>query len=309
MNRCDSGRPVDDDDDDDGDVQRSRECWWSKRMVLMPEKREQQDPMEPYTCERIVVMLIQLKEYLGPYWLTPWFLAYIYPTILVYESHGISGAFVYCNIMQIIFFVGFEFWDESFKWTPLHYTIRSYILHVLDLQQLTKNIDELIMFCFWVLSWAAVPIVCFLCGHIVELPSGRLERMTSYTTMMTVTFVIAYIVLMLWVEKNLMEIETDIIMPSSLQRDHIEDSMLPDIPDLETVYEDISIPKEFKIDHIWQGLLEHECNRSDTVKEVSLNQIEQGEEAKELEMDVISLSSSTLSDFDIISDEEINLLQ
>jgi hypothetical protein len=36
--------------------------------------------------------------------------------------------------------------------------------------------------------------------------------------------------------------------------------------------------------------------------------VELGEEAKEQEMDVISLSSSTLSDFDVITEEEINLL-
>lgn len=36
--------------------------------------------------------------------------------------------------------------------------------------------------------------------------------------------------------------------------------------------------------------------------------VEQGEEAIEQEMDVISLSSSTLSDFDVITEEEINLL-
>lgn len=38
-------------------------------------------------------------------------------------------------------------------------------------------------------------------------------------------------------------------------------------------------------------------------------QIEQGEEATEEEMDVVSLSSSTLSEFDVITDEEINLLK
>lgn len=40
-----------------------------------------------------------------------------------------------------------------------------------------------------------------------------------------------------------------------------------------------------------------------------LIQVEQGEEAKEEDMDVISLSSSTLSDFDVITEEEINLLK
>lgn len=38
-------------------------------------------------------------------------------------------------------------------------------------------------------------------------------------------------------------------------------------------------------------------------------QVEQGKEATEQEMDVISLSSSTLSDFDVITDEEINTLK
>lgn len=37
--------------------------------------------------------------------------------------------------------------------------------------------------------------------------------------------------------------------------------------------------------------------------------VEEGEEATEQEMDVISLSSSTLSDFDVITEEEINLLK
>lgn len=49
----------------------------------------------------------------------------------------------------------------------------------------------------------------------------------------------------------------------------------------------------------------------DTVKNKELfdnMQIEQGEEATEQEIDVISLSSSTLSEFDVITDEEINLL-
>lgn len=37
--------------------------------------------------------------------------------------------------------------------------------------------------------------------------------------------------------------------------------------------------------------------------------VEQCEEATEEEMDVISLSSSSLSDFDVITEEEINLLK
>lgn len=102
-----------------------------------------------------------------------------------------------------------------------------------------------------------------------------------------------------------------------------------DIPDLDTVYEDISITSEFKIDNILPEF-------SDVVNEsmlwvlseslfflnnffVSENmkteepcshvKLEQGEEAKEQEMDAISLSSSTLSDFDVITEEEINLLK
>lgn len=34
-----------------------------------------------------------------------------------------------------------------------------------------------------------------------------------------------------------------------------------------------------------------------------------GDEIKEQEMDIISLSSSTLSDFEVITEEEINLLK
>lgn len=45
-------------------------------------------PMSPddlHACERIVVMFVQLKNYLGTYWLAPWFFVYVYPSILVYE--------------------------------------------------------------------------------------------------------------------------------------------------------------------------------------------------------------------------------
>ncbi len=38
-----------------------------------------------HACERIVVTFVQLKNYLGSYWLVPWFFVYIYPSILVYE--------------------------------------------------------------------------------------------------------------------------------------------------------------------------------------------------------------------------------
>lgn len=37
--------------------------------------------------------------------------------------------------------------------------------------------------------------------------------------------------------------------------------------------------------------------------------VELGEEVKEQDMDVISLSSSTTSDFDVITEDEINLLK
>lgn len=37
--------------------------------------------------------------------------------------------------------------------------------------------------------------------------------------------------------------------------------------------------------------------------------VKQDEEAKEQDMDVISLSSSTISDFDVITEDEINLLK
>lgn len=38
-----------------------------------------------HACERVVVMFVQLKNYLGTYWLAPWFFVYIYPSVLVYE--------------------------------------------------------------------------------------------------------------------------------------------------------------------------------------------------------------------------------
>lgn len=47
-----------------------------------------------------------------------------------------------------------------------------------------------ILFCTWVFSWAAVPTVCLINGHIFELPSDRIERLTSYVYMMSATFVI-----------------------------------------------------------------------------------------------------------------------
>lgn len=40
--------------------------------------------------------------------------------VFIFRSYGFAGPFVYCNIVQILFFIVFEFWDESFNWTPLH---------------------------------------------------------------------------------------------------------------------------------------------------------------------------------------------
>lgn len=88
------------------------------------------------------------------------------------------------------------------------------------------------MFCTWVFSWAAVPSICFINEHIFELPSDRLERLTSYVSMMTVTFVmgklvvfnilyfvgtlikllsifIAYIFVLLWIDMNLLEVKSN----------------------------------------------------------------------------------------------------
>lgn len=103
---------------------------------------------------------------------------------------------------------------------------------------------------------------------------------------------------------------------------------------METVFEDISITNEFKIEH--QAFMEFSeaGNESklftilfnnvnlffffiviyfiDTIESEEFRNcttVEQGEEVKEQEMDVISLSSSTLSDFDVITEEEIDLLK
>ncbi|CAI6349950.1 unnamed protein product [Macrosiphum euphorbiae] len=275
------------------------------------------DTDDLHVCERIVVMFIQLKNYLGSYWLVPWFFVYIYPSILVYESYGFIGPFVYCNIVQILFFIVFEFWDESFNWTPLHDTVRTYSSQILGHQLITKSVDEMILFCIWVLSWAAVPSICYANEHIFELPIDRLERLTSYLSMMTVTFILAYVIILLWIDMNLLEIKSSInnrnpnSKVSSYKYDLIDDLIEPDdIPDLETVYEDISITNEFKIDNAFldfseavnENIIESEEFRNSRI-------VEQGEEAKEQEMDVISLSSSTLSDFDVITEEELDLLK
>ncbi|KAL4131235.1 hypothetical protein QTP88_008576 [Uroleucon formosanum] len=277
------------------------------------------DTDDLHLCERIVVMFVQLKNYLGSYWLVPWFFAYIYPSILVYESYGFAGPFIYCNIVQILFFIVFEFWDESFNWTPLHDTVRTYTSQFLGHQSITKSVDEMILFCIWVLSWAAVPSICYVNEHIFELPIDRLERLTSYVTMMTVTFVMAYVIILLWIDMNLLEIRSSTnncntnSKVSSHNYDLIDDLIEPnfdDIPDLETMYEDISITNEFKIDNTFLDFSE-EVNENIIESEEFCNSkiVEQGEEAKEQEMDVISLSSSTLSDFDVITEEEIDLLK
>lgn len=269
-------------------------------------------------CERIVVTFVQLKNYLGSYWLVPWFFVYIYPSILVYESYGFIGSFVYCNIVQILFFVVFEFWDESFNWTPLHDAIKTYSSQILGHQYITKSVDEMILFCIWVLSWAAVPSICYANEHIFELPIDRLERLTSYVSMMTVTFVMAYIIILLWIDMNLLEVKSNINKHnansevSSYNYELMDDIIEPDdIPDLETVFEDISITNEFKIEH--QAFMEFsEAGNQNTIESEEFRNcttVEQGEEVKEQEMDVISLSSSTLSDFDVITEEEIDLLK
>ncbi|XP_015363896.1 PREDICTED: uncharacterized protein LOC107161828 [Diuraphis noxia] len=270
-----------------------------------------------HAFERIVVMFVQLKNYLGSYWLVPWFFVYIYPSILVYESYGFAGPFVYCNIVQILFFIVFEFWDESFNWTPLHDTVKTYSSQILGNQLITKSVDEMILFCIWVLSWAAVPSICYANEHIFELPIDRLERLTSYVSMMTVTFVMAYVIILLWIDMNLLEIKSSInnhnvnSKVSSYCYELRDDLIEPDdIPDLETAYEDISITNEFKIDKSFLDLSEA-VNENTIENEEFCNSttVEQGEEAKEREMDVISLSSSTLSDFDVITEEEIDLLK
>lgn len=176
----------------------------------------------------------------------------------------------------------------------------------------------MILFCIWVLSWAAVPSICYANEHIFELPIDRLERLTSYVSMMTVTFVMAYIIILLWIDMNLLEVKSNINKHnansevSSYNYELMDDIIEPDdIPDLETVFEDISITNEFKIEH--QAFMEFsEAGNQNTIESEEFRNcttVEQGEEVKEQEMDVISLSSSTLSDFDVITEEEIDLLK
>ncbi|XP_060839861.1 uncharacterized protein LOC132921056 isoform X1 [Rhopalosiphum padi] len=304
MNRCPVMNPQ-------YDVERQSRC----PAAAVPKPSPDTDDLHAF--ERIVVMFVQLKNYLGSYWLVPWFFVYIYPSVLVYESYGFVGPFVYCNIVQILFFIVFEFWDESFNWTPLHDTIKTYSSQILGHHHITKSVDEMILFCIWVLSWAAVPSICYANEHIFELPIDRLERLTSYVSMMTVTFVMAYIIILLWIDMNLLELKSNInehntnSKVSSCNYELMDDLIEPDdIPDLETVFEDISITNEFKIDKAFmdfseavnENIIESEEFRNCTT-------VEQGEEAKEQEMDVISLSSSTLSDFDVITEEEIDLLK
>lgn len=175
----------------------------------------------------------------------------------------------------------------------------------------------MILFCIWVFSWAAVPFICYANEHIFELPIDRLERLTSYVSMMTVTFVMAYVIILLWIDMNLLEIKSSINNPnpnskvSSYNYDLIDDLIEPDdIPDLETVYDDISITSEFKIDNSFLNFSEAVNENTIESEEFCItSKVEQGEEAKEQEMDVISLSSSTLSDFDVITEEEIDLLK
>lgn len=53
--------------------------------VAATQKPTSSDNRDLYASERVVVMFVQLKNYLGSYWLAPWFFVYIYPSILVYE--------------------------------------------------------------------------------------------------------------------------------------------------------------------------------------------------------------------------------
>jgi len=62
------------------DVERRSRC---PAAAMMHNPSPETDDL--HVCERIVVMFIQLKNYLGSYWLVPWFFVYIYPSILVYE--------------------------------------------------------------------------------------------------------------------------------------------------------------------------------------------------------------------------------
>lgn len=67
------------------DVERPSRCSGQPMQQCLEDDRSLTDNHDLYTCERIVVMFIQLKNYLGSYWLAPWFFVYIYPSILVYE--------------------------------------------------------------------------------------------------------------------------------------------------------------------------------------------------------------------------------
>lgn len=175
----------------------------------------------------------------------------------------------------------------------------------------------MILFCIWVLSWAAVPSICYANEHIFELPIDRLERLTSYVSMMTVTFVIAYVIILLWIDMNLLKIKSNInkrnanLKKSTYNYELVDNLIEPDdIPDLETVYEDISITNEFKIDNTFLDFSEVvNENIIESDEFCNYTTAEQGKGAKEQEMDVISLSSSTLSDFDVITEEEIDLLK
>jgi hypothetical protein len=61
------------------DVERQSRC----PAAAVPKPSPDTDDLHAF--ERIVVMFVQLKNYLGSYWLVPWFFVYIYPSVLVYE--------------------------------------------------------------------------------------------------------------------------------------------------------------------------------------------------------------------------------
>lgn len=70
------------------------------------------------TCE--MKYFVKLLDFNILYFLLLMFFIYIF--FFFFRSHGYVGSFIYCNIVQILFFIVFEFWDESYNWTPLHDT-------------------------------------------------------------------------------------------------------------------------------------------------------------------------------------------
>lgn len=97
--------------------------------------------------------------------------------------------------------------------------------------------------------------MCFINGHIFELPTDRLERLTSYVSMITVTFALgkqfyttfflaniltvslniftAYIFILLWIDMNLLKVKSSVFKynantTGSLSKsEFIDDSIQP----------------------------------------------------------------------------------